>query len=459
MPGALCVCMILKNERPLLPNALDALVPIASEIGQYVFVDTGSSDEGVAYLRSRLPEAEIVFHVWCDDFAEARNKALAQAKTPWVLFLDADERLAPESAPVLRRLLKQNISAEGIICRRENLDAEGAVVSWDELTRLLKVLPALRFTGSVHERPVFFEATTPSSAPPKARPLWVQREPELRLLHLAATPQLKQEKTRYYLKLIQKEREQWPSPLMHYHWATTPEVQNTIPATERWLILQHALEETLAFERSSHQLPYPQWAGVPVAGCILECQFLLIERDQRAEMLTFFEHYKAEAMLAESWGQAALAYDLEGQWRLAQQHFYTALNPQYPMADPSEGWGSWRSHAFLAALYARAEDWPAAWAHSVQAIKGKPHSRFVKAMQILQQRLTAEIPLAETRKVLKRAFKQAYEAEDSSAMLSLGCFLISLQASAEENVFLRQWNVPSALSQSPFYAWFNTLTN
>jgi hypothetical protein len=474
MSGALCVCMILKNARHLLPDAIDSLAPLAAEISQYVFVDTGSTDGSPDYLRTRLPEAEVLAYAWSDDFAEARNIALAHAQTHWVLFLDADERLASESTSVLQALLIEAPSAEGIVCRRENLDANGTVVSWDELTRVLAVHPGVRFTGRVHERPMFFEPSNSSSDLTRARPLVVQRLPALRLLHRAVSPHIQQEKTRYYLKLIQQERTQWPSPLMTYHWASTLTVQTTTPARERFAQLEDALKETLRFEASveaypqgagHRHLPYAQWAGVPVAACILECQFLLIEMAQRAEMLHFFETYKKEATLAESWGQAALACAFEAQWPLAQQYFYTALDPQYPMADPSQGWGSWRSHLFLATLYERVGDWPAAWAHSEQAAQGELLPDFANALKALQQRLRAYMSLSEAQQVLKQAFQQARKAEDVASLLTLGCFLLSVHTHkpSEEKAFLREWEVPSALYQSPsyrpIYTWFNTLRN
>lgn len=462
MPGALCVCMILKNARYLLPDALDSLALLSADIGQYVFVDTGSTDGSSYYIHSRLPGADILEYSWSDHFSEARNIALEKVKTPWALFLDADERLETGSISVLRRLLahpeKTDQFPEGIIFRRENLDLDGTVVSWDELTRLLRVQPNLHFTGRVHERPVYFEATFPGE-PPKARPLIVQRYSDLLCLrHIAVSPQVRQAKMDYYLKLIENERSQWPSPFLDYHWAVSLQIQQTIPAKERLTCLQQALKETLAFEESPHQhLPYPQWAGAPLATCILECQFLLIEMNQQAEMLAFFEAHSQRALFAESWGQAALAYDVEGQWHQAQRCFYTALDPQYLMADPSQGWGSWRSHAFLATLYNRAKDWPGAWAHSMQALQKKPQPPFESAMQDLQQSLSQQISLPDVLRLLERAFASAYAEKDTVAILSLGCFLWCLQADAKAAVFLRHWEIPFEARQTFFYSLFQRL--
>ena len=39
---------------------------------------------------------------WRDDFAAARNLSLSEAHSDWILVLDADEALSPETLPRLR---------------------------------------------------------------------------------------------------------------------------------------------------------------------------------------------------------------------------------------------------------------------------------------------------------------------------------------------------------------------
>ena len=43
---------------------------------------------------------------WCDDFAAARNHALDAATQPWILTLDADERLDPSTVPALAEAVR-----------------------------------------------------------------------------------------------------------------------------------------------------------------------------------------------------------------------------------------------------------------------------------------------------------------------------------------------------------------
>ena len=94
--GTISVCMIVKDEEASIVRALRRISPIASEI---VVVDTGSSDrtrELAIALGARVFE-----HAWDQDFAAARNAALAQAEGDWVLVIDADEVIAATDLPHL----------------------------------------------------------------------------------------------------------------------------------------------------------------------------------------------------------------------------------------------------------------------------------------------------------------------------------------------------------------------
>jgi hypothetical protein len=43
-------------------------------------------------------QAQVHHFAWCDDFAAARNAALARSPAVWNLILDADKRLAQDAA-------------------------------------------------------------------------------------------------------------------------------------------------------------------------------------------------------------------------------------------------------------------------------------------------------------------------------------------------------------------------
>jgi glycosyltransferase involved in cell wall biosynthesis len=83
----LSLCLIVKNESKYLEKCVLSAKDIVSQV---IIVDTGSTDNTPEIAKSLTSEYyQIPFS---NDFSKARNYALQFVKTPWVLFLDADER-------------------------------------------------------------------------------------------------------------------------------------------------------------------------------------------------------------------------------------------------------------------------------------------------------------------------------------------------------------------------------
>ncbi len=76
------------------------LSSVSSYVDEMVIVDTGSSDRSVEIAASY--GANVIHYKWENDFAKARNVSLAHATGDWILWMDADEELAPEDGPALR---------------------------------------------------------------------------------------------------------------------------------------------------------------------------------------------------------------------------------------------------------------------------------------------------------------------------------------------------------------------
>lgn len=87
------VLILTLNEEQDLPACLDS-IPWCDDI---VVFDSGSADDTQAVARGR--GCRVVERAF-DDYASQRNAALSQVafKHPWVLMLDADERVTPELA-------------------------------------------------------------------------------------------------------------------------------------------------------------------------------------------------------------------------------------------------------------------------------------------------------------------------------------------------------------------------
>ncbi len=146
----LTVCMIVKNEERFLKGCLESIRDLA---GQIVVLDTGSTDGSMDIARAF--NAEIHHFEWRDDFSAARNASIRHARGEWILWLDADERLKPESVPLLRDSLRREKKPViwQVQINNHTRDDAGAYIS--TAYRLFNNNRGIRFKGRIHEQPVF----------------------------------------------------------------------------------------------------------------------------------------------------------------------------------------------------------------------------------------------------------------------------------------------------------------
>ena len=92
--------MIVRDEEHNLPACLESAAGLFDEV---VVVDTGSRDRTAEIAGSF--GAKVFDFVWVDDFAAARNAALARATGDYAFWLDADDVIDPLQRERLRELL------------------------------------------------------------------------------------------------------------------------------------------------------------------------------------------------------------------------------------------------------------------------------------------------------------------------------------------------------------------
>lgn len=95
------VCIPVRNEALNLPECLARL----SDFSEVVVVDSNSTDETAAIATKS--GATVLQFEWTGGFPKKRNWALQNHRfsNPWVLFLDADERMNPDFVEELKRVL------------------------------------------------------------------------------------------------------------------------------------------------------------------------------------------------------------------------------------------------------------------------------------------------------------------------------------------------------------------
>jgi glycosyltransferase involved in cell wall biosynthesis len=141
-----------KNERRNLRACVESVRSVAGEI---LVADSGSTDGTQALARAlgcRLIERD-----W-RTAADFRNWAIPQCANPWVLAIDADERLTPELAREIEALLRGAPECDGYWVYRRNffLGHEVRRCGWNR-DRVLGLFrrDCCRFApGRVHEQPL-----------------------------------------------------------------------------------------------------------------------------------------------------------------------------------------------------------------------------------------------------------------------------------------------------------------
>ena len=140
----LTVCLITKNEAQFLAACLGSVRELAAQI---IVADTGSTDRTVEIAREF--GAEVHAFTWCDDFAAARNAALAHATGDWILMLDADEELPPaQHAKIRAHLNETDVIAFRLPLVNVGQENEGRSF----VPRLFRNAPEVFFHGRIHEQ-------------------------------------------------------------------------------------------------------------------------------------------------------------------------------------------------------------------------------------------------------------------------------------------------------------------
>jgi glycosyltransferase involved in cell wall biosynthesis len=107
------VIVLTKDEEANLPDCLASLGWAA----QVVVVDSGSGDRTVAIAKKA--GADVYVNPW-PGFTAQRNFALQRCRQPWVLSIDADERVAPDLRDGIAELLAAGPRRRGYRVREVN---------------------------------------------------------------------------------------------------------------------------------------------------------------------------------------------------------------------------------------------------------------------------------------------------------------------------------------------------
>lgn len=225
----LTACLIARDEEVRLPACLDSL---RGAVDRIVVVDTGSTDATVE-IAERFG-ATVGRFTWCDDFAAARNHALELCEGDWVLWIDADERLTPESVgPIREAMTRPWMGGYSIeIANFLEDDAESATFEHHPV-RLFRRHPKARFEGRIHEQiyPSLERQGLPMAELPGAR-----------ILHDGYRPaeMIGRDKLTRTVRMLEREVREHPND--GFQWFN---LANAYVAGRRWVEADHAARMAL----------------------------------------------------------------------------------------------------------------------------------------------------------------------------------------------------------------------
>ena len=145
---SISLCMIVKDEEAVLGRCLDSVGKVADEI---IIVDTGSEDQT---KETASGYTDLIYDFpWQDDFSAARNFSLSKGTKDYLMWMDADDILPPESAEKLSRLKEELDPGTDVVMMPyvTAFDADGRAAFQYERERIVRNCGAFRFVGRVHE--------------------------------------------------------------------------------------------------------------------------------------------------------------------------------------------------------------------------------------------------------------------------------------------------------------------
>jgi tetratricopeptide (TPR) repeat protein len=322
------LAVIARNEEEFIAGCLDSARPFVDEI---VVIDTGSTDRTVEIARAH--GARVEHFTWCNDFSAARNAAIDAVTANWVLMLDADERLTPESGPLLHQLpdrLPPN--CHGFTMRIDSVHVvdSGEMVVGDRIPRFFPRRPDVRWIGAIHEDLRY--------TPDPMRTL-LMAGTGLRAIHYGYDPSVyaARDKDQRNLEILQHAREQNPDDARLTYFTGQQHFAN-----KRY---RESLPWFSAFLESNHQLPVSY--DVEAFSNLLAAQFEV--GDSAALRRTSDQAIARGAMSAASYLSLGQDYESRGDIDQAVACYERTLDPNLPTGftwDASVG--SWRSRVRVA---------------------------------------------------------------------------------------------------------------
>jgi len=361
LPEGVSLCMIVKNEERFLAECLESVKDCVDEI---CIVDTGSTDRTVEIARSY--GAKIEFREWRNDFSWARNESLAMATKRWILVLDGDEELTPESVPLVRALRTTPAGLAAVYINIVNIvnDTMGVGSMSHRLVRVFPTNPRLRYINVIHESLALIDGSMAAVLSPIA------------ILHKGYTEEMlsaREKDARNKPLLARAYEENGDDPFALFNFG------NSMIANGEYDIGIEVLERMLA-------MPGTPKMYYPLAYIMLGQAFLLGKHDYDRALATLdegIERFPRDAGLVFQRGQALARMKRWDEAREAYDKTLTMRDGMVSSVMTDEEIFEWKAYCALATMYERQGDLEQAVEWIQKAVTNKPQS--VPLLRVLGQ--------------------------------------------------------------------------
>lgn len=147
----LTISILISNKYDNVKKCLESVTPILNQVdAELILTDTGCD----APLRSLLEEYtdHIIDYQWCDNFADARNVGLREAKGEWFLYVDDDEAFDQiEDLVHFFQSGEYKSYVGALYVQRNYLDYDGQEYIDHNVSRCFKMSNEAKFIHRVHE--------------------------------------------------------------------------------------------------------------------------------------------------------------------------------------------------------------------------------------------------------------------------------------------------------------------
>jgi len=152
---ALSIIIVNWNTRGLLAQCLQSLYDTTSDLDfEVIVVDNASADGSAAMVHRDFPQVQIIANAENVGFVQANNQALVRCRGRYVLLLNSDARVLPESVDKAVRFMEEHPRAGVVGVRLLNPDGTFQV-SYTPFPTLWREFLILSGLGRLLIRPTF----------------------------------------------------------------------------------------------------------------------------------------------------------------------------------------------------------------------------------------------------------------------------------------------------------------